>query len=161
MITWVEFLFRDSLVVLWRPRFLFNHNSQSTLLTVVKSRSNWVLTSKTSPTNLNDPIDQVNTHAWSHFGQIHGQTLPKLWCPWMSSGTFASFSKLQLNTSKSTNMKVAQFVEGHNFHVGWHFQFWVEGGGNLGQLSATPVHWHRLAFKLWLQFMQKLLGKIL
>jgi hypothetical protein len=43
------------------PRFLFNPNSQSTLLTVVKSRSTWVLTSKTSPTNPNDPIDQANT----------------------------------------------------------------------------------------------------
>jgi hypothetical protein len=78
----------------------------------------------------------------------------------MSSGTFAAFSKFQLNTSKSTNMKVVQFSEGYNFHVGWHFQFWVERGGKLGQLPATPVHWHRMAFKLWLQFMQKLLRKI-
>jgi hypothetical protein len=62
----------------------------------------------------------------------------------MSSGTFSTFSKFHLNISKSTNMKVVQFVEGHNFHVGWHFQFWVEKGGNLGQLPVPPVHWHRL-----------------
>jgi hypothetical protein len=44
----------------------------------------------------------------------------------MSSGTFAAFSRFHLNTSKSTNMKVVQFVEEQNFHVDWHFQFWVE-----------------------------------
>jgi hypothetical protein len=59
------------------PAFLFNHNGRSTLLTVVKPRSTWVLTSKTSPTNPNDPIDQVNAHVWSNLGQMHGQTLPK------------------------------------------------------------------------------------
>jgi hypothetical protein len=32
---------------------------------------------KTSPTNPNNPIDQVDTHVWSSLGQIHGQTTPK------------------------------------------------------------------------------------
>jgi hypothetical protein len=41
----------------------------------------------------------------------------------MSSGTFAAFSKIHLNTSKSTFMKVVQLVEGHNFHVDWHLNF--------------------------------------
>jgi hypothetical protein len=41
----------------------------------------------------------------------------------VSSGTFAAFSKFHLNTSKSTFMKVVQLVEGHNFHVEWHFKF--------------------------------------
>jgi hypothetical protein len=41
----------------------------------------------------------------------------------MTFGTFAAFSKIHLNTSKSTFMKVVQLVEGHNFHVGWHFKF--------------------------------------
>jgi hypothetical protein len=59
------------------PRFLFNHNSRSTLLTTVKPRSTWVLTSKTLPTNPNDPIGQVNTHVGSSYGQMYGQTLPK------------------------------------------------------------------------------------
>jgi hypothetical protein len=40
----------------------------------------------------------------------------------MSFGTFAAFSKFHINTSKSTNTKVVQFVEEHNFHVDWHFQ---------------------------------------
>jgi hypothetical protein len=42
-------------------------------------------------------------------------------------------------------MKVVQFVEEHNFHVDWHFQFWVEKGEKLGRLSASPVSrnkWH-------------------
>jgi hypothetical protein len=64
-------------VPLWRPRFLINPNHRSSLLTVVKSRSTWVLTSKTSPTNPNDTIDQVDTHVWSTLGQSLGQTPPK------------------------------------------------------------------------------------
>jgi hypothetical protein len=40
----------------------------------------------------------------------------------MSSGTFATFSKIHLNTSKSTFTKVVHLVEGHNFHVDWHFK---------------------------------------
>jgi hypothetical protein len=72
----------------------------------------------------------------------------------MSSGTFAAFSKFHLNTPKSPNMKVVHFFEGHNFHVGWHFKFWVEEGGKLGELLVAPVHWHRVAFKVWLQFIK-------
>jgi hypothetical protein len=138
-------VFGDSRISLWRPRFLINHNNPSTLLTVVKSRSTWVLTLKTSPTNPNDPIDQVHTHVWSNFGQIHGQTLPKPYWPWMSYRTFVAFSKFHLNTSKSTNMKVVQFL--------------LEEGGNLSQLTAPPVTWHWMAFKLWVHFMQILLRK--
>jgi hypothetical protein len=49
----------------------------------------------------------------------------------MSSRTFAAFPKFHLNTSKSTFMKVVHLVEGHNFHVDWHFKFWVEIGEKL------------------------------
>jgi hypothetical protein len=35
----------------------------------------------------------------------------------MSSGTFAAFPNIHLNTSKHTFMKVVGLVEGHNFHV--------------------------------------------
>jgi hypothetical protein len=35
--------------------------------------------------------------------------------------------KIHLNTSNSTFMKVVHLVEGHNFHVDWHFKF---GGEN-------------------------------
>jgi hypothetical protein len=58
----------------------------------------------------------------------------------MSSGTFAAFSKFHLNTSKSTNMKVVQFFEEHNFHVHWHFRFGGEKGEKLGQLPTAAVH---------------------
>jgi hypothetical protein len=47
-------------------------------------------------------------------------------------------------------MKVVQFVEEHNFHVDWHFQFWVEKGEKRGQLSASPVHRDMATFKVWL-----------
>jgi hypothetical protein len=37
-------------------------------------------------------------------------------------------------------MKVVQFVEGHKFHVDWHFKFGGEKGEKLGQLTVPPVH---------------------
>jgi hypothetical protein len=43
----------------------------------------------------------------------------------VSAGTFVAFSKFHLNTSKSPNVKVVCFVEGHNFHVEWHLSFEV------------------------------------
>jgi hypothetical protein len=42
--------------------------------TPVKPRSTWVITSKTSPMNPNEPLDQVYTHPWWTRGQRHGQT---------------------------------------------------------------------------------------
>jgi hypothetical protein len=72
----------------------------------------------------------------------------------MSSGTFAAFSKFHLNTSKSTFMKVVQFVEGHNFHIDWHFKFRVEIGEKRGQPTVPPVSPNRAAFKVWQRFVQ-------
>jgi hypothetical protein len=40
--------------------------------------------------------------------------------------TFAAFSKFHLSTSNSPNVKIVQFVKGHNFHVEWHFRFEVK-----------------------------------
>jgi hypothetical protein len=77
----------------------------------------------------------------------------------MSSGTFAALSKFHLNTSKSTNMKVLQFVEGHNFHVDWHLKFWVEKDEKRGQLLASPVHRDMATFKVWQQIVQNPLRK--
>jgi hypothetical protein len=79
----------------------------------------------------------------------------------MSSEIFAAFSKFHLNTSKSTNMKVVQFVEGHNFHVDWHFKFWVEKDEKLGQLSVSLVHRNVVAFKVWQQLVQNPLRETL
>jgi hypothetical protein len=79
----------------------------------------------------------------------------------MSSGTFAAFSKIHLNTSKSTIMKVVHLVEEHNFHVDWHFKFWVEIGEKLDRLTVSPVHRDRPAFKVGTTFLQNLLRKTL
>jgi hypothetical protein len=68
----------------------------------------------------------------------------------MSSGTFSMFSKIYLNTSKSTNMKAVQFVEEHNFHEDWHFKFWVEINEKRGQPTGAPVHQDMVTFKVWL-----------
>jgi hypothetical protein len=77
----------------------------------------------------------------------------------MPSGTFAVFSKFHLNTSKYTFMKVVPLVEGHNFHVAWHFKFCEEMGRKLGQLAVPPVHPDRAAFKVGKPFLQKPLRK--
>jgi hypothetical protein len=77
----------------------------------------------------------------------------------MSSGTFAVLSKFHLNTSKSSNTKVVKFVEGHNFHVDWHFKFRVEIGEKRGQPTTDLVHQDMATFKVWLQFMQNPLRK--
>jgi hypothetical protein len=77
----------------------------------------------------------------------------------MSFGTFAVFSKIHLNTSKSTNMKVVRFVEGHNFHVDWHFKFWVEIGEKCGQPTTSPIHRDMATFKVWQQIVQNPLRK--
>jgi hypothetical protein len=79
----------------------------------------------------------------------------------MSSGTFAAFSKIHLNTSKSTFMKVVHLVEGHNFHVDWHFKFWVEIGEKLDQLPVPPVFQNRAAFQVGTTFLQNPLRKAL
>jgi hypothetical protein len=134
-------------------------STESNRQTLVKPRSTWVIISKTEPTNPIDPLEQVNTPLWSTLGQRHSHTPLKPWRRWMSSGTFAAFSKFPLNTSKSTKMKVVQFVEGHNLHVDWHSKFWVEKDEKRGQPSASPVHRDMATFKVWLQFMQNSLSK--
>jgi hypothetical protein len=72
----------------------------------------------------------------------------------MSSGTFAAFSKIHLNTSKSTFMKVVRLVERHNFHVDWHFKFWVEIGEKLDRLTVPPVFRNLPAFNVGTTFLQ-------
>jgi hypothetical protein len=74
-------------------------SAESNPLTMVKPRSTWVITPKTSPLNPIEPLDQAYTHPWSTRGQRHGQTPLNRWCRRMSSGTFAAFSKTHLNTS--------------------------------------------------------------
>jgi hypothetical protein len=69
----------------------------------------------------------------------------------VSAGTFAAFSKIHLNTYNPTFRKVVGLVEGHNFHVDWHFKF---GGENCEKplarqdvlLTESGSH-SKLAFK--------------
>jgi hypothetical protein len=51
-------------------------------------------------------------------------------------------------------MKVVQFVEGHNFHVGWHLKFRVEIGEKCGQPTVPLVSPNKAAFKVWQCFVQ-------
>jgi hypothetical protein len=134
---------------------------ESNLPTMVKPRSTWVITPKTSPLNPIEPLYQAYTHPWSTRGQRHGQTPLNHWCRRMSSGTFAAFSKIHLNTSKSTFMKVVHLVEGHNFHVDWHFKFWVEIGEKPDRLTVSPVHRDKPTFNVSTMFLQNPLRKTL
>jgi hypothetical protein len=92
-------------------------SAESNRPTLVKPRSTWGITSKTSPMNPIEPLDQVYTHPWSTLGQRRGPTRLNLSHRRMSPETFAAFSKFHLNTSKSTFMKVVHLVEGHTFYV--------------------------------------------
>jgi hypothetical protein len=70
-----------ALYYVWCHRFLINPNRWSTRLTVVKSRSIWVLTSKNSPANSNDTFDLVDTcgtNPWSKPWSNPTQTLVTL-----------------------------------------------------------------------------------
>jgi hypothetical protein len=70
----------------------------------------------------------------------------------MSAGTFAAFSKFFLNTSKSLNGKVVQFVKAHNFHVEWHCWFEVQIDEKCKSMSAFTVHQGRDFCQVSLQF---------
>jgi hypothetical protein len=53
---------------------LMTGSAESNRPTLVKPKSTWVITSKTSLMNPIEPLDQVYTHSWSTLGQRHGQT---------------------------------------------------------------------------------------
>jgi hypothetical protein len=56
-------------------------------------------------------------------------------------------------------MEVVQFVEGHNFHVDWHFKFGGEIGETLDRMTVPPVSRNMATFKVWQQFVQNPLRK--
>jgi hypothetical protein len=128
---------------------------RSTVLTLVKRRPTWAITSKTSPTNPNDPF-------WSttvNLGQNPTQNPLTPFDPPVSAGTFASFSKFHLNTSNSPSAKVVYFVEGHNFHVEWHYWFEVQIGEKCRSTPVGIIHWSREFLHLGIQFGHKWLRK--
>jgi hypothetical protein len=97
-------------------------STKSNRLTLVKLRSTWVITSKTEPTTPNDLLDQVKTTCGQPLVKARSNPTESL----MSVNALRNFChvlQIHLNTSKSTNTKVVQFVEGHNFPVDWHFKF--------------------------------------
>jgi hypothetical protein len=58
-------------------------------------------------------------------------------------------------------MKVVHLVEGHNFHVDWHFKFGEENLEKLAPRSASTVQEHTLTFEVGNCFLQILLRKTL
>jgi hypothetical protein len=98
---------------------------------------------------------------WSTYGQTLVKNPLNTLCPHMSPGTFAAFSKFHLNTSKYPNVKVVYFVEGHNFHVEWHYRFEVQSGEKCRSTPPGTIHWSRDFCKVPLHFIQNLLIKTL
>jgi hypothetical protein len=103
----------------------------------------------------------------THFGQpwsTYGQTLVKdplnTFDPSLSPGTFAAFSKFRLNTSKSPNVKVVYFVEGHNFHIEWHWRCGVEMHENAWSTLKVTIHRHPGNLHLGMRFVHNRLRKI-
>jgi hypothetical protein len=72
----------------------------------------------------------------------------------VSAGTFAAFSKFHLNTSKSPNVKVVYFVEGHNFHVEWHLKFGVEMCEKCKSTLLGTIHRRPENSQLGMRFVQ-------
>jgi hypothetical protein len=77
----------------------------------------------------------------------------------MSAGTFATFSKFHLNTSKSPNVKVVCFVEGHNFHVEWHWRFGVEMHEKAWSTPRVTIHRRPENSQLGMRFVHNWLRK--
>jgi hypothetical protein len=126
-------------------------------VTLVKRRSTWDITSKTSSTNPNDT-------PWSSSGQGLVKILVKpLELPWtpVSPGTFAAFSQFHLNTSNSPNTKVVYFVEGNNLYVEWHCWFEVQIGEKCRSTPPGTIHWSRDFCIVPLYFMRNPLIKTL
>jgi hypothetical protein len=88
----------------------------------------------------NDPLNQVTIHPWSTLGQTQTQNPNYSFVTPCLPRTFGAFSKIHLNTSNSPNGKVVQFVEAHNFHVGWHCWFEVQIGENLKSTHDVTIH---------------------
>jgi hypothetical protein len=106
----------------WRPRFsagVFNPNEKVNCVDFGQTTVNLGHHLETSPTTPNDPFWSTLVNPWSNPTQNPLNTP----CPPVSAGTFATFSKFHLNTSKSPNVKVVCFVERNNFHVEWHLRF--------------------------------------
>jgi hypothetical protein len=77
----------------------------------------------------------------------------------MSPRTFAAFSKFDLNTSKSPNVKVVYFVERHNFHVEWHLRFGVEMCEKAWSTLRVTIHRRSEICHLGMQFVHNWLRK--
>jgi hypothetical protein len=77
----------------------------------------------------------------------------------MSPETFVAFSKFHLNTSKSPNVKVVYFVEGHNFHVEWHLRFGVEMREKAWSTLIETIHRRPGNCQLGMQFVHNWLTK--
>jgi hypothetical protein len=77
----------------------------------------------------------------------------------VSAGIFATFPKFHLNTSKSPNVKVVYFVEGHNFHVEWHLKFEVERCEKLKSTPWVTIHRRLENSQLGMRIVHKWLRK--
>jgi hypothetical protein len=127
--------------------------------TLVKPRSTWLITSKTSTTNPIEPLDQVYTHPWSTFGQRHGQTPLKTL---MSANVFQNFCHVLRISPKLFKIHLYESCPAcWGTQLSCRLAFPILSGNwwKPGQLVVPPVHRTMAAFKVCQQFMQNPLRK--
>jgi hypothetical protein len=98
---------------------------------------------------------------WSTIGQTPLKTPWIPLCHPVSAGTFATFSKFHLNTSKSPKVKVVCCVEGHNFHVEWDLKFGVEMCEKFKSTPQVTIHRRPENSQLGMRFVNSWLRKTL
>jgi hypothetical protein len=105
---------------------------RSTVLTLVKRRSTWAITSKTSPTNPNDPFGQP----WSTFGQ--NPTQNPLNTPWPSCFAWNFCRVLQISPKhfKKSQCKSCVFCPGTQLSCWVAFEIW---SGNAWKMQVNVL----------------------
>jgi hypothetical protein len=110
---------------MWRPKFLSSVIKAKDRINQVKHRWHWYNLGQhgSSPRKLSQQsrmtflIESTPTLNQSLVKELVKTSVKPL-CYWASSRTFASFSKFFLNTPKSPNINVVQFVEGNTLLLG-------------------------------------------
>jgi hypothetical protein len=69
------------------------------------------------------------------------------------------FSKFHLNTSNAPNIKVVQFIAGHNFHVERHLRFEEEMGEKPWSIQFSTIHRRHKNFQVGMPFVHNSLRK--
>jgi hypothetical protein len=135
---------------------LMTESTESKPVELVKHWSTWVITSKTSPTVTNDPLDQVNTHSWSTHGQNPGHTP----LPLSILQNFCRVLQISPKHFKISQYKSCPVFRGTQLCFWVAFQIWSVKGRKTWSTTGNTIHPSHENQQLCLQFMLKWLIKI-